>query len=110
MAAAQDLKGLSKPSEVAELLGLDNPSQTMHNWSQRGVPPKEFNRVSRALGCHPFWIEDGDGDMIYDKLLDADLKIAVQLMQPLRPYGRQAAIKEIAHVAELIEQAQANEK
>jgi hypothetical protein len=59
--AAYELKGMVKASEVARL--LIESDQTMYNWSTRGVPDKELLRLSRAIGCNPFWLETGEGDM-----------------------------------------------
>ena len=104
MEAAFKLHGLTKPSEVGEFLDLESPSQQMNAWRTRGIAAPKITYVARKLGCHPFWLEDGDGDMIYDKMIDPDLLIALKVMQPLTPYGRQMAIKSLHQTAELIEE------
>lgn len=44
--------------------------------------------------------------MIFNNLIDGDIKMAVELMQPMPEYARKAAVKELTQVSELISQAQ----
>lgn len=108
MDAAEKLHGLTKASDVGAFLDLDSPSQQMNAWRVRGIAANKITYVARRLGCHPYWLEDGEGDMLYDKMLDPDLLIAMKVMQPLSPYGRQMAIKSLNQTAELIEEIKAS--
>lgn len=80
--------------------------QRLTNWKTRGIPDAELNKICRKIGCHPFWLEDGDGDMVFNNLINGEIKMAVELMQPMPEYAKKAAIKELTQVAELISQAQ----
>lgn len=102
--AAKVLKHAEKPVDVARLLNISE--QTLTNWKSRGIPDKEINTVSRAISCHPYWLENGDGDMedgFYVR--DEKLKQLLKIAQELPEYAKDKAIRELADLAELIEQA-----
>lgn len=74
--AGAKIKHLDSQTKIARLLNISD--QVITNWKSRGVPEKMFIKVSRAIGCHPFWLEDGHGDMVfgnanygYDKMTPA---------------------------------------
>jgi DNA-binding Xre family transcriptional regulator len=102
--AARRLKNLENPAQIARALNMSE--QRLTNWKTRGIPNGELNKICRTIGCHPFWLEDGGGDMIFNNLIDGDIKMAVELMQPMPEYARKAAVKELTQVSELISQAQ----
>lgn len=64
--AASTLLNLKNAAEVGRFLGLEgNPDQIMTNWKNRGIPRARINEISRKIGCHPYWLEFGEGIMEY---------------------------------------------
>ena len=75
---------------------------------------KWLPEIARVLGVNPFWLKTGKGAKEADPLqqtglyiTDPQLIAAVKVMEALPDYARSAAIKDIAAVAELIQQARA---
>jgi hypothetical protein len=50
---------LVDPPEFQKKYGID--SQTWNNWKNRGLPTKEFVRVSLAIGVNTDWLVTGKG-------------------------------------------------
>jgi SOS-response transcriptional repressors (RecA-mediated autopeptidases) len=59
--AALDIKGLSRPSDVAKAMG-ESP-QTLKNWESRGVSYKGRMTAMTTIGINPAFIEHGEGQM-----------------------------------------------
>ena len=94
--------------ELALRLGC---SQGLISKIERGDQQETTLTVKISAICHvnPYWLDSGDGDMTDYLVTDPALKVAMQLMQEMPSYARQAAIKEIVQVKELIDQAQAEQ-
>lgn len=61
MEAAKKLHGLNTQAEVGKLIGQYD--QMLTNWKTRGIPNKEVLDIARAIGCNPYWLRDGTGNM-----------------------------------------------
>ncbi len=68
------------------------------------------NRLARILGVSVDWLADEIGEMLPDYYQTTDPKIiaVARVMEPMPEYGKDAAVKDVAEVAELIAQAKAN--
>lgn len=64
MEAAEKLRGVKTPAEVGKLIGQYD--QMMTNWKSRGIPSKEVLDIAKAIGCDPYWLRDGVGEMAAD--------------------------------------------
>jgi len=62
MEAAEKLHGLKTHVDVGKLIGQYD--QMLTNWKARGIPSKEVLNIAKALGCNPYWLRDGAGDMV----------------------------------------------
>ena len=60
--AANQLKNTGRPADVARLLNISE--QVMTNWKSRGIPADKITKVAKTIGCRPYWLEDGDGEML----------------------------------------------
>lgn len=85
--AAEKLRGLTNPADVARLIGQYD--QMMTNWKSRGIPSKELLNIAQVIGCDPFWLRDGEGEMVTLKLTKDDIK-AVEINRNLKMAQRQA--------------------
>ena len=61
MEAAEKLHGLKTHAEIGKLIGQYD--QMLTNWKTRGIPSKEVLDIARAIGCNPYWLRDGTGNM-----------------------------------------------
>lgn len=68
------------------------------------------NRLARAMGINPDWLADEIGEMmpIVYKTTDPKIIAVARAMEPLPEYGKDAAVKDVAEVVELIARARAN--
>lgn len=67
--AAREICGLEKSSQIARhLFGHDDSQrdQKLNNWKSRGIPRGEVLDVAKKLGCNPYWLRDGEGNMAAD--------------------------------------------
>lgn len=87
MEAAEKLHGLIVPADVARFLGQYD--QMMTNWKARGIPEKEFLNIAKKLGCDPYWLKDGEGDMVVYKPTREDMK-AIEIGKHMKAAQRQA--------------------
>jgi hypothetical protein len=78
MQAARVLKQWDTQAEVARKLAVDD--QIMTNWKARGVPKQRIIEIARKIGCNPFWLEDGEGEMLMYSKTDM---IAIAISQQL---------------------------
>lgn len=67
-------------------------------------------RLARACGVSVDWLADEIGEMIPRVYQTSDPKIiaVARCMEPMPEYGKDAAVKDVAEVAQLIAQAKAN--
>lgn len=66
MQAAEELKNIAKPATLAREMQKDGISvitQHLNNWRTRGIPENKFLALAKWLGCNPYWLEDGSGEM-----------------------------------------------
>lgn len=59
--AAEELKGLKSPADIARGLGVLD--QHLTNWKSRGIPKSSVMDIAEWLGCNPYWLRDGKGQM-----------------------------------------------
>lgn len=62
--AAQELKGINSPSELAK--ALNESPQTITNWAKRGISSSGSIRAQAVIGCSANWILTGEGPMVTD--------------------------------------------
>ena len=89
MEAARIICKRETAADVARLLKVENGDQTMTNWKARGIPSKELLNIAQTIGCDPFWLRDGEGDMVRI-VLSKDDKTAIEINRSLRAGQRQA--------------------
>jgi len=65
-------------------------------------------RFARVCGVSVDWLSDEIGEMIpeYYRTTDPKIIAVARVMEPMPEYGKDAAVKDVAEVAELIAQAQ----
>jgi hypothetical protein len=66
MKASLVKKGWDTAVKVAEKLtqnGYPTSPQSITNWKTRGLSSEAILRCSRIIGCHPLWLESGEGEM-----------------------------------------------
>lgn len=61
MQAAKLLKGLSDQADIAR--AIDVLDQHITNWKKRGLPKPKIMDLAEWLGCDPYWLRDGYGEM-----------------------------------------------
>lgn len=59
--AANELKGLKTPSQVAR--ALNTSPQTVKNWESRGISKDGLLRAQEVIGVSAHWLETGRGNM-----------------------------------------------
>ncbi len=102
-AAVQNLN--IQPDSWADLARVLNQSdQVINNWRSRGIPAYKLMDVAQLVKTDPYWIRDGGGDPPVI-VRDPSLKEILRCAEPLSEYAKQAAIKEISAIAELVEHA-----
>ena len=64
MEAAEVLCRCKSQTQVGELLELgDNADQILTNWKSRGIPKSRIISIATILGCNPYWLINGSGEM-----------------------------------------------
>ena len=63
--AAKILKQAERAAAVARLLNISE--QVLTNWKTRGIPAEKITIIAKTLGCRPYWLEDGEGEMLENK-------------------------------------------
>jgi len=78
MEAAEKLHGLKTHADVGRLIGQYD--QIMTAWKARGLPSKEVLDIAKSIGCNPYWLKDGTGDMVLvgNKAAQPDAQYVVQ--------------------------------
>ena len=104
MEAARVLKKWSSQAEVARQLGIDD--QTMTNWKARGVPVQRINDISKILGCHPYWLQYGEGIMEFVYAKSKAQARVLTGMQIMSEYEQQESVDTVVKISDsLAEQA-----
>lgn len=94
---------------LAEETDVKQPSISYIENPKNHCTGSEFTaRFARACGVSVDWLADEIGEMIPNYYTTADPKIiaVAKIMEPMPEYGKNAAVKDVAEVAELIAQAQ----
>ncbi|WP_137719334.1 bacteriophage CI repressor [Methylobacillus flagellatus] len=90
--AAQQIKNCNGPAETARLLNVSD--QVMTNWKNRGLPKNKLMGISKVIGCNPFWLEDGTGEMISaDYSLTRQQRTVLKAMQQMSSYEQDNMVK-----------------
>lgn len=63
MSAAKILRKWESQAELARQFSVDE--QVITNWKSRGLPRQRILELARKIGCNPFWLEDGQGEMVF---------------------------------------------
>lgn len=95
-------------SQLADRCGVSQPSIAYLENPAKAATGSEFTaRFARALNISVDWLADEIGEMRPILYTTADPKIiaVAKVMQELPEYGKDAAAKDIAKVAELIQKA-----
>ena len=107
--AARDHAKLSQ-AQLAELAGIKQPSIS-HLETHPDATGSEFTaRLARHCGVSADWLADEFGEMIPSVYQTTDPKIiaVARVMEPLPEYAKDAAVKDVTEVAELIALARAS--
>lgn len=106
---ARKARELTQPA-LAELSGVSQSLISQLENSLTATGSEYTNRLARALGISPDWLADEIGEMIPRLYQTTDPKIiaVARCMEPMPEYGKGAAVKDVAEVAQLIAQAKAN--
>lgn len=94
-------------AKLSELSGVNQSLISQLENSETATGSEYTPRLARALQCSVDWLADEIGEMRPATYTTADPKIiaVAKVMQDLPEYGKDAAAKDIAKVAELIDQA-----
>lgn len=103
-------RGEMTQAKLSELSGVSQSLISQLENSETATGSEYTNRLARALEINPDWLADEEGEMTLPGIYVSDPKLVATLgiMKALPEYGKDAAIKEIAEIAELIRQAKAN--
>lgn len=98
--------GLSQ-LRLAELAGVSQSTVSQLENSTTDIGSLHTVRFARVCGISPDWLDDEVGEMIPRTYQTTDPKIiaVAKLMEPLPEYGKDAAAKDVAEVAQLIKHA-----
>lgn len=78
--------------------------------SETATGSEYTNRLARALGVSADWLADEIGEMIpaYFQTTDPKIIAVAKVMEPLPEYAKDAAIRDVTQVAELLTRAKNN--
>jgi transcriptional regulator with XRE-family HTH domain len=101
--------GLSQ-SQLAEEAGVSQSTVSQLENSETDIGSLHTVRFARACKVSPDWLDDEIGDMepLVYQTTDPKIIAVAKLMEPLPEYGKDAAAKDVAEVAQLIARAQSN--
>lgn len=104
--AARKHAGLSQ-AQLAEAVGITQATISQIETSASDGGSVHTVRFARVCGVSPDWLDDEVGDMIPMTYTTSDPKIiaVARVMESLPEYGKDAATKDVAEVAELIDRA-----
>ena len=95
--AARTLRQLVTPAEIARYLGIYD--QMMTNWKARGIPKAEILDIAEKIGCNPYWLRDGKGEMA-DYIADPKTRAVLQAMQQMPEYKKDMLVTASNSLAE----------
>jgi len=107
---AREHAGLTQ-QQLADACNIRQPSvqhlEDVRNNSSGSIHTVMFARV---CGVSADWLADNTGEMLPHEYRTTDPKIiaVARCMEPMPEYGKDAAVKDVAEVAQLIAQAKAN--
>lgn len=102
--SAREHAGLNQ-DQLAELAGIKQPSLSyLENPRNNPVGSEHTARFARICKVSVDWLSDELGDMLPTIYQTTDPKIiaAARAMEPLTEYGKDAAVKNVTEIAELI--------
>lgn len=95
--AARALRKLLTPADIARHIGTYD--QMMTNWKARGIPKGEILDIAEKIGCNPYWLRDGHGEMT-DYTNDRKINAVAAAMQDMPEYKKDVLVKTSAALAE----------
>lgn len=106
---ARKARELTQPA-LAEKSGVSQSLISQLETSLTATGSEYTNRLARAMEISADWLADEIGEMIPLVYQTTDPKIiaVARVMEPMPEYGKDAAVKDVAEVAQLIAQAKAN--
>lgn len=96
---------------LADETGVKQPSISyLENPKNECTGSGFTNRFARANGVSADWLADEIGEMtpLVYQTTDPKIIAVARVMEPMPEYGKDAAVKDVAEVAQLIAQAKAN--
>jgi len=104
---ARKARGL-KQAALSEASGVSQSLISQLETSLTATGSEYTNRLARALEISADWLADEIGEMVpmYYHTTDPKIIAVAKIMEPMPEYGKNAAVKDVAEVAELIAQAQ----
>lgn len=97
-----------KQEELASMVGIKQPSYSyLENPKSKATGSIHTARFARICRVSVDWLSDEIGEMIPDVYSTTDSKIiaAAKILEPMTDYGKDAAVKNITEIAQLIEHA-----
>lgn len=93
---------------LAEAVGMSQPTISHLEDPQNNCTGSEFTaRLARICKVNVDWLDDEIGEMLPNCYYTTDPKIiaAAKIMEPMSEYAKDAAVKDVAEIAELIARA-----
>lgn len=106
--AARTLRQLGSPAEVARYLGIYD--QMMTNWKARGLPKGEVLDIAEKLGCNPYWLRDGKGNMAVDYNVDHKILVVIHAMEHMPEYKKDIIVQTSTALSEPAKQTNGDQK
>lgn len=96
--------------ELAERARVSQSLISQLENSETATGSEYTNRLARAMGVSADWLSDEIGEMIPVIYTTTDPKIiaVAKVMEPMPEYGKDAAVKDVTEVAQLIDHAKNN--
>lgn len=93
--------------ELAEAVGIKQPSVSYLESSPKATGSQYTVQFARACKVSPDWLADEIGEMVPATYQTTDPKIiaVARVMEPMPEYAKDAAVKDVAEVAELVTRA-----
>ncbi len=106
---ARKARELTQPA-LAELSNVSQSLISQLENSLTATGSEYTNRLARALEISADWLADEIGEMtpLVYQTTDPKIIAVAKAMEPLPEYGKDAAVKDVAEVAELISRAKSN--
>lgn len=98
-------------ADIAEKVGIAQPTLShLQNPEKKAKGSEHTVRLARILGVSPDWLADEEGEMVPEYFMTADpkIKVALKAMEKMPEYAKDASMKEINQIAELIAKAKSD--